>query len=83
MCGNRLTIQYNTFFTYNTLYNTMLQIIYNLLYFTEIGGKCVVNTSESEKIFRNLEVYRKQLKRKRKFKMEKINSKHTLIWRTS
>lgn len=60
----------------------MLQKIYKLLYFTDIGGKMVVNPQESEILWRNLEIYRKRLKRtKMRFKMETFEN-YTLIWRT-
>jgi len=59
----------------------MQEIIYKLLYFTEIGQKIKINSSNSkeiDKIWRNLMIYRKLLKRTHvKFKKEE-----NLIWRT-
>jgi hypothetical protein len=60
----------------------MLEKIYKLLYFTDIGGKIRVNPAESEILWRNLKHYQKHLKRdKLKFKMETFEN-YTLIWRT-
>jgi hypothetical protein len=60
----------------------MQNIIYKLLYFTEIGEKIRISPKDAEKLWKNLEIYRHALKRtKRVFRMETFEN-YTLIWRT-
>jgi hypothetical protein len=55
--------------------------IYQLLYFTPIGGKMLIKCEESDLIWRNLRVYQRVLKRqKMRFKREDFQGS-TLIWR--
>jgi hypothetical protein len=60
----------------------MQETIYKLLYFCEIGQKITVNSSEIELIWRNLAIYNRALKRRRKFKYDKLTDKYYIIWRT-
>jgi hypothetical protein len=56
--------------------------IYHLLYYVEIGEKIEINTENIDLIWRNLEIYRKKLRKTYKFKTDKVNNSTYIIWRT-
>jgi hypothetical protein len=61
----------------------MEEIIYKMLYFAKIGEKIKIKSENSEKVFRNLLYVNRVKKRKRSFKMEEINQKEMLLWRSN